>query len=259
MGALLHIRFPKPLANLLVQKFGEIYKINFAEAEKAPTEYASIGEFFVRRLKESARPLAEAAYVHPADSVISQSELIRNSSLIQAKGKTYPIQSFLKEPLESRRFENGIFATYYLCPTDYHRVHSPVAGLIKNVTYVPGALWPVNEWSVGRIDELFCVNERVVIEIETPQGVIAVVMVGATNVGKMSLSFEPGVLTNQGSSELHKITYNPAKAIQKGEELGMFHMGSTVVICADENLRKAYALDGLMGLKQKQVRVRAQI
>jgi phosphatidylserine decarboxylase len=206
-----------------------------AEAEFSIFKYPSIGAFFTRRLKPGIRPIAKNDFVHPADSLISQASELQNSELIQAKGKTYSLTEFVADLELSKKLQNGFFATYYLCPTDYHRVHSPVSGVIKKRIHIPGDLWPVNSWSTENIDSVFAVNERVVVEIETQQGMVAVVFVGATNVGKISLSFESDFFSNQGrqnkTTKLHKTP------IQKGDELGVFHMGSTVVvICENKKL-----------------------
>jgi phosphatidylserine decarboxylase len=234
VGRLMHIEWPKSLAHFLVTGFARAYQIRIDEAELPIESYPSIGKFFIRRLKAGIRPQAPGGLLtSPADSKISQIGLLASGQLIQAKGKTYDVVSFLKDPQALEIYKNGFFATFYLCPTDYHRVHSPVDGEIRFVTHIPGRLWPVNEWSVGRIDQLFSVNERVVIGIDTSFGPISVVLVGATNVGKISLSFEPEIISNQsGINELRKIEYKTPKPVKKGDELGTFHMGSTVVLVA---------------------------
>lgn len=246
VGFLVHLQLPGPLAAWSIRTFGNFYKINFNEAEKPLEAYKSIGDFFVRRLKEGLRPLGASPVVHPADSRISQAAPIAEGKLVQAKGKLYSLQGLLCAESEAEvlaKYQGGFFATYYLCPTDYHRVHSPVTGAITAVTHVPGALWPVNEWSVGRIEELFCVNERVIIEIQTENGPVAVVMVGATNVGKMSLSFENKILSNQPAKKTpQRILYSPAKPVKKGDELGAFHMGSTVVMVYSAGVQTAQGL-----------------
>src|SRR5690606_21741857 len=128
-----------------------------------------------------------------------------------------------------KSLEGGGYLTYYLCPTDYHRVHSPVSGQLLHALHVPGTLWPVNAMSVQQTEELFLVNERLVMELKTPQGPVFVVMVGATNVGQMSASFDPKIVTNRRVLAGRK-DYDPPISIKVGEELGIFHMGSTVVV-----------------------------
>lgn len=233
IGQLMHIVWQEPIRSFLIRSFGKAYNINFDEAEKPVEEYKSIGDFFIRKLKPGLRPLGDSALVHPADSRISQSARLDRGQLVQAKGKTYSVQKLLLDPALASRLTDGFFSTYYLCPTDYHRVHSPVSGVVKKVTHLPGQLWPVNDWSVERISDLFCVNERVVVEIEGPMGPVAVVLVGATNVGEMSIAFEPEVRTNKSEHRSTKSwSYEPGLKIEKGDEVGIFHMGSTVVMVA---------------------------
>jgi len=232
-GKLMYFKFPKAMSSKLIRLFAQTYHINLNEAEKNIDDYNSIGDFFTRKLKEGVRPLASSEYVHPADSKMTARGVIQQNQLIQAKGKSYLLQNFLgAASLET--WTNGFFITYYLCPTDYHRVHSPIEGWIKEVRYIPGQLWPVNNWSVSNIDELFLKNERVIVEIESTKGPMAVVFVGATNVGSIRLSFEPALRTNHAHIRSPETWTYPAKSrpIQKGQELGMFCMGSTVIIVA---------------------------
>lgn len=240
VGALVHIKLPPFIAERLIHAFGSYYKINFAEAEKPHYEYPSIGAFFIRKLKPGVRPLGTAPILHPADSLISQIGKIRDGKLIQAKGREYDVEDFCQDPQALEHFNGGLFATYYLCPTDYHRVHSPVSGIIKSATHIPGHLWPVNDWSVNNIENLFPVNERVVVEIESEFGLVALVFVGATNVGQMTMSFDSKIATNCSNlREIKKTVYYPEKiTVNKGDELGIFHMGSTVVMLYPEKVFK---------------------
>ena len=231
VGFGVHLQLPKPLRTAAIHWFAKRYSINLSEAEYPISHYASIGDFFVRKLKPGIRPIGSAPFVHPADSLLTQSGTLKQGLLIQAKGKFYQLKDFLA-PISSDPYLHGEFATYYLCPRDYHRVHSPVEGVITRVAHVPGELWPVNEWSTSRIDNLFSINERVVVEIQTKNGAVAVVFVGATNVGQVSLSFWPEFrgLSLPKTQSWSKDFAQPLE-IQKGQELGAFHMGSTVVVC----------------------------
>jgi len=226
------------LATWSILRFGKAYNINFQEAEKSVDQYASIGDFFVRKLKPGARPVAENPLVHPADSRISQIGEIAQGRCIQAKGKSYSVLELLggNEAL-AKQFDAGLFATYYLCPTDYHRVHSPVEGEILRATHIPGALWPVNDWSTANIENLFGKNERVVVEIKSRLGPCALVFVGATNVGQMRMTFDSEIVTNVCGPQGLSKTYSPPIAIQKGQDLGAFHMGSTVVMVYPKTIR----------------------
>lgn len=253
VGGLVHLRLPWPLRTLSIRLFASYYKIRIDEAEKPIQSYQSIGDFFIRRLKPGLRPLGATDLVHPADSVITQKGLLNSGTLLQAKGRTYRLDDFLGEVF-SDQYRGGAFATYYLCPTDYHRVHSPVQGAIGRVLWIPGDLWPVNSWSTQNIDQLFSINERVVVELLTAQGPLAFVMVGATNVGQMSLSFWSDFRTNCANQNKPLLRdFKGEVKITKGQELGAFHMGSTVVLCLTQGVAKNDWLSGLVLNKQVQV------
>ncbi len=151
VGNLVHKRLPSPVARASVAWFAKRYRINLDEAEKPVSEYKSIGQLFTRNLKPGIRPIQDGV-IHPVDGKITSWGMIKSGTLIQAKGKTYSVSDFLKSSDWAKKFEEGSFFTYYLCPTDYHQIHSPVDGDIVQLTYVPGYLWPVNEWSVESID-----------------------------------------------------------------------------------------------------------
>ncbi len=210
--------------------FARVYGINLEEAEKPLSGYSSLGEFFVRALKPPARPLGTSSLVHCADSVITQIGRVHGRTAVQAKGKTYSVDEILGADSEvfPQKFEEGLFLTYYLCPRDYHRVHAPAQSEILRIKYIPGDLWPVNSWSTENVSKLFCLNERMVIEMSTPHGPMALVLVGATNVGFIELAFDATLKSNQSLPPREK-KYNPSVKINKGEELGRFRMGSTVV------------------------------
>lgn len=241
IGHFMHWQGPTWWAQASIRAFAWLYNINLDEAEKPYTEYKSIGDFFVRRLKLGTRPLGSGWAVHPADSRITQASAIDDGTLIQAKGITYKLQDFTQDPDSEKKWAGGFFMTYYLCPTDYHRVHSPVDGAITDVRYMPGQLWPVNEWSTTNIKDLFVVNERVLVEIQTDLGAVGVVFVGATNVGHIALSFDDSIRGNQKGPHIFKHKeYTPEVPVHKGSELGMFHMGSTVVMLYPPGFRQKY-------------------
>ena len=179
-----------------------------------------------------------------------------DGKLIQAKNKFYDVKDLTEDLKAMDKYNNGSFLTYYLCPTDYHRVHSPVTGYIKRVVHIPGALWPVNSWSTENIHELFSINERVLVEIETERGLVAVMFVGATNVGQICLSFDSKIRGNQlMSNAVHEKKYENLK-VTKGDELGMFRMGSTVVMLYATDVLQNFTAERFHGL---QVRVNAEL
>ena len=228
-GRLTSVKLPGALGRWSVSWFAKRYRLNVEEAELPLESYETINSLFTRRLKPGARPLGEGI-VHPADSTLTQRGEISLGKLYQIKGWPYSVQELLAETNVSH-WEKGHYLTYYLCPTDYHRVHSPVSGKVSRMTHIPGALWPVNLWSVNTIPHLFARNERLIFYIETIYGRVALVMVGATNVGKMTLCFDSDWVTNQPHArEIRRKILDPPFEVQKGEELGIFNMGSTVVM-----------------------------
>lgn len=242
IGAVVHWKGPKFWAEWSVKIFANYYKINLNEAEHAIEKYPSIGAFFTRHLKAGLRPVATDALVtHPADSKLTQWGALKHGHLIQAKGKLYSGLSFLANEELYEKLHHGLFMTYYLCPTDYHRVHSPLDGEILEVIHVPGDLWPVNEWSTENIHEVFNLNERIIVVIQTQWGPVALVFVGATNVGSIHLSFDKSFVGNDPTQlEIRHHKYENPKAIKKGDELGYFAMGSTVVMIYPEEFKNLY-------------------
>ena len=230
VGRFAQWKLPAPLARWTVSGFAKHYKLNMAEAEFELEFYKTINQLFTRRLRPGVRPIGDGI-VHPADSTLTQRGEITHGKLYQIKAWPYLLQELLAEA-EVSCWEKGHYLTYYLCPTDYHRVHAPVTGKLTRLTHIPGALWPVNLWSVNHIPRLFARNERLIFDIQTPSGSVALVMVGATNVGKMTSCFAPpNWVTNQPQSrEIRRQVLEPAFELQKGQELGVFNMGSTVVM-----------------------------
>ncbi|MCB0412753.1 MAG: phosphatidylserine decarboxylase [Bdellovibrionales bacterium] len=243
VGHLTQIRRPKFLVLAVMKWFVAHYKIDMSEAEKPFEEYFCLNDLFTRKLKPGVRPV-EGDFVHPADSELTQAGEITKtgggSFLIQAKGFQYTLEGLLNSR-DVDDFDGGHYATYYLCPTDYHRVHSPVTGKIVGYSYNPGFLWPVNEWSVGNIKNLFAINERITVWIERKSSdgtlqKVALTMVGATNVGKMSLSFESGLFSNSIFKRFSaRKKYSEGIPIKAGEEIGIFHLGSTVIMAYSRN------------------------
>ena len=230
-GRVVRVKRPRWLARFAANTFAKYYSLNMNEAEFPIESYQCLGDLFTRRLKEGVRPISDAPLVHCADAEITEKGLIAEGQLVQAKGSNYSIEQFLYDSHASEIFRGGLFMTYYLCPTDYHRVHFPFSGKVTAVTHIPGALWPVNPWSVRNIKDLFAINERVVVRMETEFGPAAVVLVGATNVGEMSLSFEPAVRSNRpGQIDVFHKSYEVPYEAKQAEELGIFHMGSTVIL-----------------------------
>lgn len=232
IGRLVHARLPRPLARRLVHWFARTYEIDLDAAEHPIHNYHSIGHFFTRDLREGLRPI-EGDFVSPVDGVLRNFGPVQNGKLEQIKGKTYTLARFLGDEANASRYENGAFFNLYLSPQDYHHVHSPVGGTIVRSVHIPGKLWPVNDWSLANIDELFSINERVVTYVECQLGLVAVVMIGATNVGKISVVYD-SFISNAGNIKRPVArSYDPAIPITPGARLGTFHMGSSVVVLVE--------------------------
>jgi phosphatidylserine decarboxylase len=230
VGRLVHARLPRPIARRLVRWFASTYQIDIDAAQHELHDYPSIGHFFIRDLREGLRPI-ESDFVSPVDGVLRNFGTIEGNRLEQVKGKTYTLDRFLGDDTDAERYRNGVFFNLYLSPQDYHHVHSPVSGGIVKSVHIPGKLWPVNDWSLANIEELFSINERVVTYIDTPElGRVAAVMVGATNVGKISVVYDSFVSNAYGADKRITRNYDPPFAIAAGQRLGTFHMGSSVVV-----------------------------
>ena len=241
------LRLPGPLLRLLVRAYIRGYGVDMSEAAEPLSAYPSFNAFFTRRLRAGARPVAadEGVVVSPCDSRVHSIGAVPESGLLeQIKGRTYALAALLASEDDARTFARGVHATLYLSPSMYHRVHSPVDGVIRAWRYVPGRLFPVNALAVRHVEALFAVNERVSILIDTPAfGAVAVIMVGATNVGRMTLSFAD-LVTN--TRQPGAMTVPPAPIpIARGQELGAFNLGSTVVLlAADARLQPSGIVPG---------------
>ena len=225
---------PRPLRSAVLGAAAKIMHINAEEAERKTCEYASLNDFFTRKLRLGARPVADIpeGLVSPADGFLTRFGAIEEGTLVQAKGRTYTVAELLSDEEKAARYHTGGFATVYLTPRNYHRVHSPVQGTITEARIIPGTLFPVYPAATGSIDRLFIKNERLVIHLETDIGPVCVVMVGASNVGTMTAAFDKSIITNRGPKRLRtrRFQYSPALPVDAGGELGAFNLGSTVVV-----------------------------
>ena len=244
-GALTRLRLPI-ISKVARNWFCSYYKLNMDESEFPLDHYANIGELFIRRLKPGMRPIADSEIVSPVDGVLSQTATFDDKQeLIQAKGKTYTLKDLLRDDEMAARFEGGAFATIYLAPFNYHRIHSPVKGQVLDASYCPGTLWPVNVGSVERVEGLFCINERLTSHIRLDDGSeMLVVKVGATNVGRIGVAYTDELLVNAGKLPRNQKRFDwMPKApidISKGGELGRFEMGSTVILVVDKKIRERH-------------------
>lgn len=225
-------RLPRFIRGFVLEKFVNYTGINMSEADKPLLEYKSVDALFTRRLKPGLRPI-QAGWIHPCDGTLTANGRILNNQVFQVKGWNYTLTKLLGE--QHYKYEKGYFLTYYLCPRDYHRVHSPVSGDIESIRHLQGQLWPVNKFGVDRIPELFCLNERVVLNYNTAFGDVAMIMVGATNVGDIEIFADPGINTNlPWGAEPYFNRFDTPVKVKAGDEIGAFHLGSTVIVVVNE-------------------------
>ena len=225
------------LKNAIIRWFIRRYSVNMAEALHVNADdYASFNDFFTRALKEKARPIDDAddILVSPADGVISAIGDIANDLLIQAKGKHFELLELVGGDTEiAEVFREGSFVTVYLSPKDYHRVHMPLAGTLRKMVYVPGKLFSVNQTTSERIQGLFARNERAICIFDTDMGPLAVILVGAMIVAGIDTVWSGQVTpAKHGLSVEDYSSQHPAIQLGKGEELGRFRLGSTVILLA---------------------------
>ena len=217
------------IKNLFTSWFVSKYKVNLTEALLEDIdEYKHFNDFFTRALKDGSRPISDSKLVSPVDGVVSQFGSIKESMIVQAKGKEYSVEALLADNSINDLYTS--FATIYLSPKDYHRIHMPFDGSLKSMKYIPGNLFSVNQRTVNDIDEVFARNERLVCFFDTEYGEIALVMVGAIFVGSMETSWE-GQITPPYTKSIKTYDYDSRQIeLSKGEELGRFNMGSTVIL-----------------------------
>lgn len=246
------IRNPR-IKNPFTRWFIGHFKINLEEAVNAdPEAYEHFNAFFTRELKPGIRPIVEGeeTIACPVDGAVSQAEPIRDGRVFQAKGHDYSLVSLLGGSAErAEPFQNGIFTTIYLSPRDYHRIHMPVTGSLREMVHIPGRLFSVNPATTRVIPGLFARNERVVSLFDTELGPMAMVKVGAVNVGSIETVWA-GEITPPAGRVVRSWHYDSGEIItlNKGQEMGRFNMGSTVILIFGSN---AVRWDGNIKAEQK--------
>ena len=232
-GWLAEVRYPIWLKNAVIERFVQHFEVNMAEAEQAdPKAYANFNEFFTRPLRSGARPIAEADIVCPADGAISQLGEIEEGRIFQAKGQYFSTRELLGGDEErAAQFQDGQFATIYLSPRDYHRVHMPIAGQLTATSYIPGKLFSVNAVTVENVERLFARNERLVCYFDTDVGPMAMILVGAMIVAGIETVWSGQVAPADRVTVVSDFQALPeAVSLAKGEEMGRFKLGSTVIL-----------------------------
>lgn len=223
-----------PASRFLIPWFARRYHVNVAEALEPDGGFASLQQFFCRALKPGLRPVAAEpqALVSPADAVIGASGAIVRGQLFEAKNRRYPLAALLDDPAGAAALEGGAYCTLYLAPANYHRVHAPEAGAVSAAAYIPGAFFPVHPRAAARMAGLFCANQRLVTWLDARWGRLALVMVGACLVGGIRVSYDPGWNAGPGPHAPARRGYDPPVPLARGQELGHFEFGSTVIVLA---------------------------
>ena len=243
LGRLADLSIPRPLRGLVLGRIARALGIDLGEAARPLEEYASLNDLFVRQLREGARvwPHDARTLASPVDGILGQLGAIEEGVLIQAKGRSYRARELLGG-VDADRFSRGSYCTLYLSPRHYHRIHAPTDGALTDAWHLPGALLPVNEAAVVHVDELFPRNERLVCAMDSAFGRLAVVAVGAYNVGRISTAFdtewsgprgEHWITNRPGGAAAEARRYDPPLRIAQGAEIMAFHLGSTVVLLTE--------------------------
>jgi phosphatidylserine decarboxylase len=221
---------PRAVHQAAMRLFAKRYAVALDEAEGTIEDYPTFAQFFTRKLKPGMRTIDPGADVvaSPVDARVSQVGQVQAGQCLQAKGIHFPVDRLLGDARRALDFDGGSFATLYLSPRDYHRFHAPLPGTVTGFSYLPGAFWPVNPASVSHVDALFAINERLVTYLDTPAGKCAYVAVGATCVARIHAAYDSIVTHTGGEAKQH--TYPRPIPIEKGGEIGMFEMGSTVIV-----------------------------
>ena len=224
----------RAVKDVLIRGFLKLYDVRLDEVDgRVPEDFATFNDFFIRELKDGARPVDPDpnTIVSPADGTLSQAGTLRGNRLLQAKGIDYTLEELLAADLDdARAFDGGEFATIYLAPYNYHRVHAPAAGELVAAHYVPGDLFSVNSATALHVPGLFSRNERVNLHFRTAFGPMVVVLVGALNVGSISTPWS-GEIRPRKTGVVERIDISAApRDVARGDLLGWFNMGSTVIV-----------------------------
>jgi phosphatidylserine decarboxylase len=229
VGRLCDQPIPSGLARAVERAYCRAYQVNMDDAEGHLGSYPSFDAFFTRPLKKGARRISPDPLVSPADGKLSCRGRVESGSRIHVKGQQYEVGELIGDDADAARYSGGEFAVVYLAPGDYHRVHAPVDGKVTLLRGMPGDLFPVNSIGERYVPRLFVRNNRVAIIIDTEAlGRVTVVMVGATIVGRISVTAMPGPAVPPG---VHSV--EPGMPVARGDEIGMFHLGSTAVVLVE--------------------------
>jgi len=229
-GIIADAKLPGFILIPLILLFSRFYGIDLNETIKKVSEFRSFNEFFTRKLNPNARPINPDpnTLLSPVDGFVGEFGKINNGNLVQAKGLEYRVSDLLNDHNRMMIYDRGIFVTIYLAPQNYHRVHSMVQGEVREFSYIPGDLWTVGPLGVNHIPNLFARNERLTTYVHTDKGECAIVKVGATVVGRIRINYYDQISNRRGEISKNIFLKNPFK-LERGQEIGLFEMGSTVI------------------------------
>ncbi len=235
VGLLSDIRFPRPFLRTVIYLYCRFYDVRLEEMKLSLEEMENFNAFFVRELKPGSRPIDQnpKSVISPVDGTISEFGNIENGLLVQTKGVLYSLADLVGKK-DAVLYDKGYFVTIYLCPADYHRIHTPIAGKVNRFSYFSGNLWPVNNLGVQNVGGLFALNERIITPIEGVKGTVALIKVGATVVGRIKVNFND-LSSNSGKKTQLQLPVIPAKQYKKGDEIGRFELGSTVILLFEKD------------------------
>jgi len=233
MGMFTQRRMPKPLVQAAIRWYIDFFDVDTSEMDAPLESFNTFDDFFTRTLKPGVHKIDTNPNVaiSPVDGCVLNFGEVSDGRIDQIKGRNYSIEQLLDSTEMAEKFSKGHYVTVYLSPRDYHRIHTPVAGKVSRFRYVPGRLYPVNSMGVNHVHNLFAVNERLISYMESDLGDFAVCKVGATNVGMITASYH-SITTNRGQKTSFDEVLRRKVPLEKGAELGQFHLGSTVVLLA---------------------------
>ena len=246
-GRIADLPLPTWLRAPLLGGFARLAGARVDEAELPLANYPSLNAFFVRRLAPGTRvwPDAEVVLASPVDGVLAQHGTVENGRLLQAKGRWYSAADLLGGEEGAEPFMGGLYAFIYLAPRHYHRIHAPCAGTVARAVYVPGTLLPVNAAAVAEVPDLLASNERIACFLQSAHGRVALVAIGAYNVGRISTVFDPtwhtegaGWVTNRRPAADTERHYDPSLGVERGQEIMAFHLGSSVVLMLESGTHR---------------------
>jgi len=238
LGYLTRVRLPRVFMIPVLLGFAKFYKISLEESELELKDYKSLNKFFTRSLKNGSRIIDpdNEVIVSPVDGTLLRFGDLTSGKMIQSKGKEFSLEDFLGSNTFYKKFIGGVYTTLYLSPQDYHRIHAVADGKIIGYYYQPGTLFPVNSLAVENINKLFSKNERLITYIQTEKGLMAMVKIGATSVGKIKVTYDKSLSTNNWFRLKKEHFYKEPIEIAKGEEIGRFEFGSTVIMLYEKDL-----------------------